>query len=138
MALIKCSECGKEISNKAKKCIYCKTKLNNNVKKNNFFIGVFVGVAISVIIFCLYVFLTTKKVEENNSKCLNTFDYDEAKNICIQSNMLMPNNNTCENGYIYDSYEDRCYKYIITPPLDDVNFTYEENIERANDYINQQ
>ena len=35
MALIKCSECGKEISDKAKKCPHCGFKINDRTDKNN-------------------------------------------------------------------------------------------------------
>ncbi len=35
MALIKCSECGKEISDKSKKCIHCGNKIKKNKKKIN-------------------------------------------------------------------------------------------------------
>ena len=40
MALIKCSECGKEISDKAKMCVNCgaKAKNNNKIKLPTFFI----------------------------------------------------------------------------------------------------
>ena len=33
MALIKCSECGKEISDKAKKCPHCDFKINDRTDK---------------------------------------------------------------------------------------------------------
>lgn len=35
MALIKCSECGKEISDKAKECVHCGIKLNKKKKNTN-------------------------------------------------------------------------------------------------------
>lgn len=38
MALIKCKECGKEISDTIKKCIHCGAKINkntSNMKKEN-------------------------------------------------------------------------------------------------------
>lgn len=34
MSLIKCSECGKEISDKAEKCIHCGCPLNNTISKS--------------------------------------------------------------------------------------------------------
>ena len=40
--------------------------------------------------------------------------------------------------YIYDDYDNKCYKYIITPPLNNDNLTYEENVARLNKYMNQQ
>lgn len=121
MPLIKCEECGKGIIVKSK-----------NLK---FFIGIVVGIVLSLIVmFCLYWFFTTKKVKENNGKCLNTFSYNERSNVCIQRNMTMPNDdNSCKEDYIYDSYDKRCYKYVITPPL-----IYDEDIEKANEYIKQQ
>lgn len=139
MALIKCPKCGKEVSDKAKKCIHCKSKIYKN-RQSRFFIGVMVGVIISgILMFGLYIILNNKKIEDNNSKCLSTFTYNEENDLCIQSNMLMPNNDgSCDDDYIYDDYDDKCYKYIITPPLNNDNLTYEENIERLNGYINQQ
>ncbi len=35
MALIKCSECGKEVSDKSKTCIHCGNKIKKNKKKIN-------------------------------------------------------------------------------------------------------
>lgn len=37
MSLIKCPECGKEISDKAEQCIHCGYPLKNNINKSNLF-----------------------------------------------------------------------------------------------------
>lgn len=50
MALIKCSECGKEISDKAKKCPHCGFKINDITDKNN---NVFYK-KINIILFILW------------------------------------------------------------------------------------
>ena len=50
MALIKCSECGKEISDKAKKCPHCGFKINDRTDKNN---NVFYK-KINIILFILW------------------------------------------------------------------------------------
>lgn len=141
MALIKCPKCEKEISDKAQKCIHCNYKLKNKYNsKNGLLLGLILGIILTIIfVVILYIFLTNRKINLNNNKCLNNFYYNEMSDLCIQSNMLMPNDDkSCDDEYIYDDYDDRCYKYIITPPLNNDNLTYEENITRLNEYINQQ
>lgn len=38
MALIRCPECGKEISDKAPQCIHCGFQINNKIKRNMLYI----------------------------------------------------------------------------------------------------
>lgn len=79
MALIKCPECGEEISNKAKACPYCKTKIKN--------IGNIIIIALSV---CLVVLLIVagsmikyqndrKKEKEAREQYVNEY------NLCIDN-----------------------------------------------------
>lgn len=122
------------------------TQQKNDIKKNKYnsknglLLGLILGIILTIIFFIiLYIFLTNRKINLNNNKCLNNFYYNEMSDLCIQSNMLMPNDDkSCDDEYIYDDYDDKCYKYIITPPLNNDNLTYEENITRLNEYINQQ
>lgn len=39
MALIKCLECGHDISDKAEKCIHCGNPITNSLENNNQFIS---------------------------------------------------------------------------------------------------
>lgn len=58
MALIKCKECGKEISDTSKACVHCgaKTELSKMQKSNNLKILLFIGtMAIIVIVYILVV-----------------------------------------------------------------------------------
>lgn len=69
MALIKCKNCGKEISDKSIECVYCKTKIredsvkpvkNNRTVKNNSNIG-------GTIIFIVIVFITAFNIINHSS-----------------------------------------------------------------------
>lgn len=62
MALIKCSECGKEISDKTKKCIHCGNKIKKNKKKinQNLLIIIIVAAVLLVLGVIIAVFASAK------------------------------------------------------------------------------
>ena len=64
MALIKCSECGKEISDKAKMCVNCGAKAKNN---NKIILSLIIGVAILLVAVLVY-FLIFNNNENKMSK----------------------------------------------------------------------
>lgn len=64
MALIKCSECGKEISDKAKMCVNCGAKTKNN---NRIILSLIIGVAILLVAVLVY-FLMFNNNENKMSK----------------------------------------------------------------------
>lgn len=64
MALIKCSECGKEISDKAKMCVNCGAKAKNN---NKIILSLIIGVAILLVAVSVY-FLIFNNNENKMSK----------------------------------------------------------------------
>ncbi len=73
MALIKCEECGKEISSTVKKCPYCGYKKKKPINKNFFGIGVIIAFLIAVI--SIVVLLVTKEeplttLEQNAVDCI--------------------------------------------------------------------
>ena len=57
MALIKCNECGKEMSNKAKQCPHCGTKLK---KRNNILLFLTFGLSMVIIIIAIMIFISNK------------------------------------------------------------------------------
>ena len=75
MALIKCSECGKEISDKSKKCIHCGCPLNEKKKKSkknknskNIYKYIIISVcAVLVIGLCALISFLPKKESNKNS-----------------------------------------------------------------------
>lgn len=102
MALVKCPECGKEISDKADVCINCGYPINVMTKDNTDITG--------EIIECFDNFLNNPKVKGND---LNSIYYDVKAKINIQE----------QQGKLYDKIAEtivsevgRCHKYctIIT------------------------
>ncbi|MDD5979575.1 MAG: zinc ribbon domain-containing protein [bacterium] len=58
MALIKCQNCGKNISDKANRCPHCDfSYVKENKKKPKIFIPIMVGIATFVLIMFAYMFL---------------------------------------------------------------------------------
>ena len=92
MALIKCSECGKEISEEAKKCPHCGITLKNTkMKKISITISIFI-VLIAIVIFAIFKFYTNSKmskydyIEQKITTIHNEGLQDKYKNICISDN----------------------------------------------------
>lgn len=66
MAIIKCPECGKEISEKTKNCIHCGCPIKKEKsKKSRIFIVILIPIAISAMIFTI---LILKEREKNDKK----------------------------------------------------------------------
>ena len=57
MALIKCPECGKKISDKSKKCIHCGTIIENPKISKSFKIFISSITAIIIVIILFFFFL---------------------------------------------------------------------------------
>ena len=66
MALIKCPECGKEISDQAKNCVNCgcpiNVKANKNTNKNGI---IFIGVFILVALFLIFITINNNREDKN-------------------------------------------------------------------------
>lgn len=83
MAIIKCSECGKEISDKAKKCIHCGYKIKRN-NKNNKAIKIVIILVILLVIALVGMGIYVKVVVpanryKNAEELLNNEKYTEAR-----------------------------------------------------------
>lgn len=124
MALIKCEECGKEISSKAKTCIYCgcpveeikeekevivkketnSNKGNKKEKKNNKKVWLIILGAVSFIIIIIYI------ANMNKVKVPYLIGITEENAILtIQGNNLIPNieyeyNDSYEEGKVVNTY----------------------------------
>lgn len=69
MALIKCKECGKEVSDTAKKCINCGAKLECKKKKyTDLIVGIAILLVLVIIIVASYVALNYSQVAHKYSK----------------------------------------------------------------------
>lgn len=147
MALIKCKECGKEISDKAKKCIHCgidlkeknkKAKVKDNKKKNKTFIIIGGIILLAIAIFGivltinkdLYVFLFGGYTERPIN--IHIFYKDECHHCdnaiyYIQDNLSKKSNliyyNIDEDKEIFDKVN-RYFKLEDTIPLVVINDKY--------------
>ena len=80
MALIKCNECGKEISSKAKVCPNCGSPLGKEKKKGScltkvlgvfiFFIGLFIAIG---------AFLSMESSDSSEKECISMEEFSEIK-----------------------------------------------------------
>lgn len=50
MALIKCSECGKEISDKANKCVHCGYPIDNGIELSNLPLEIVKGIIRAILL----------------------------------------------------------------------------------------
>lgn len=116
MALIKCNNCGKEISDKASSCIHCGKKINitnNNIKTSkkrpNFIIGFVLGCVFTLIIFII-IYMLKINIEQN--KCESGYSYNDEFKICSKREQtLKDENGNCPNGYGFNEYDNTCVKY---------------------------
>lgn len=105
MALIKCPDCQKEISDSSKKCLHCGCKIKKVSSKKSDNKPIIIGIVafIVVVIIGLYVFSNINKVE-----IPNVINLDENTAVSIlQSNMLIPSvnyeyNDEVEEGKVID------------------------------------
>lgn len=84
MAMIKCPECGKDISDKAEKCLYCgcpNSELHrkdsdnkNNIEKsvNKHSIKLLLSIGLCIVVFVLAIVLITNRKRQNNFEQSNS------------------------------------------------------------------
>ena len=137
MALIKCSECGKEISDKAKVCSNCGTKIKNKENKLPIIICGCIIFVLAIIIILLVITLNTgdnsissnkanSKTNENveeksDGKEGKGFEEDKTETISISKNERITLDGKCEfsiTGYTINS--------VIEPPNPVDYYTYFE------------
>lgn len=103
MALIKCPECNKEISNKSNTCVHCGYKFKNN--KN--YLKIFIVIVIVLIGFLIYSKNGNKNNNEKNSEdlvsCSNKYYYIQK----LKGEYNLSNDYKCTaqpySGYMYVS-----------------------------------
>lgn len=94
MALIKCSECGKEISDTAKRCPNCGYKDERKAKRNK---KIFI-IPVSIVVILMCIFCILKLIDNNNSPANQTIkiiELDYGKNINITSIFYNEEQNGC-------------------------------------------
>ncbi len=76
MALVKCPECDKEISDQASKCVHCGYQLKVMTQKTNEFAKVILIVGLIIILVC---FSGYKYVQYQHAETLKQQEIDKAK-----------------------------------------------------------
>lgn len=108
MTLIKCNECGKEISDKSKTCIHCGCPIKNKKQTCNkkYFKYIFVGIAIIILI--LIIFSTIFKqdyIEQENASFVGVYEYSPTNYYKDMKVLELYSTNEC-------FYRDEYVKYI--------------------------
>ena len=103
MALIKCSECGKEISDKSKVCIHCGNKIKKNKKKiNENLLIIIIVVAVLLVLSIIIAVITSIKNKPDLKEVFEKVDCDD---------------------YYCELADDESYLQIDTNPLDIDDYT---------------
>lgn len=76
MALIKCSECGKEISDKAKTCPNCGAPVQSNDLKQEVSWGKAIGIIVGILFVLFGLFLTFDGLSKMSNDVSNSKKYD--------------------------------------------------------------
>ena len=134
MALIKCSECGKEISDKAKKCPHCGTKYKseNENDRKGFPTGL-MFILIVIFVAVIFIIMNYNKKDYNNS----TSGIKENTNEIIGNEIKTKNEfdkiKKSNNYSIVVVISNVCpYSEIFKPILEDVIQEYNVNIYYLN------
>ena len=102
MAIIKCSECSKDISTKAEQCPHCgaKVKKSSNIVKYGL---LFLFIFVVVIPILINNFSDNNSSNDNFSNDKSTIikNNQKAKNICMKTDLMGKEFDDCliENGY---------------------------------------
>ena len=139
MALIKCKECGKKISDKSKKCIHCGTIIENQKISKSF--KIFIS-SITAIIIVIILFIGIPKIIEVNTKkeilnnIIGTWEYQKisATNGGLSYDIItFTENNSFRytSGFIFEDNDDFKYGFDGTMHIyEDGNiFLYTEDDE---------
>ena len=125
MALISCPQCGKEISDKAEKCVKCGYKLNKQNTNGKKIIRRFLIIFIIITIYNCYGNILENKAIE----CIKNNDYETAVNICNNQRIFLLFVGEDINIALANSI-DKCYKR--NNKIDIINYSNEtwKNIDR--------
>lgn len=107
MALIKCQECGKEISDSAKICPNCGYRNNSRNGKRNFIIGIIIAFIIIIIGVIIGILIKMNNIQNNVEKDGGLSDN------AVNDNIESPNLNTIEAQAI-DAYEQGDFKSFLS------------------------
>ena len=134
MALIKCNKCGKEISDKARKCPHCGIKCKNENDRKDFLIGM-MFILIVIFVAVIFLIMNYNKKDYNNS----TSGTEESTNEIIENGNEIKTKNEFDkikesnNSSIVVIISDDCkYCEIFKPILEDVIQEYNINIYYLN------
>lgn len=130
MALIKCKECGKEISDTAKTCPHCNYIIHKNKTKIIISITLIVIIIIAGIIGTAYINVSTNKHKKNEnyaevSKDIFPFEAVKTKEqffdiIYEENNLVLAVRDTCE------------YSKMFSPIIQEISNTYNLKVYTLN------
>lgn len=122
MALIKCPECGKEISDTAKSCPECGyTNFQTPKRKNNIKASVIKWMFIIIIVICLLLFIKnviSSNQKQNDINSANKYIDNLISTVSELSDIKLYNNS---NSYTIENDVDEMKGYV-----DDINSIYEK------------
>lgn len=122
MALIKCPECGAEISDKSDKCVKCGCPLKSNDKKKNSKPIIFGIVILLLLVVTVFVFVSRNKKTVIEGKYKNVwFETDNSYKEFYPSN---------------DEKTEGTYKDVVYAPTDEGKFVYDYHIKDDLLYLN--
>ncbi len=83
MALVKCKECGKEISNQAATCPNCGAKTETSIKKkHNIFVSICIITVIIMILLCVYFIHTSNPINKYKHEAISILEqYKQDKDL---------------------------------------------------------
>lgn len=137
MALIKCSECEKEISDTSKRCIHCGAKVNKKSSKKGLIIAIFSFLTIIVLSICAILitkYLNKADIDQSNERDNSVL---QVEIITDYINIRQENNTDAEilgkvyNGEIYTVIEksEDGYWYLIETNNGICGYIYKGNDE---------
>ena len=132
MALIQCSKCGKQISDKAKKCPHCgaNNKISNNKKSNKKILFIVIFILLIVLVGSLF---TYHLIKNNNNKDLNITNSKTANDKTYSSFFPYPSidnkkqlNDVIKNGKVILFIAQSSCRYCkqFSPTVDDLANNY--------------
>lgn len=135
MALIKCEECGKEISNKAKICMNCGAK-TEKAKKENIKICIILSIIVTLIVLSIIsIFIFQKINDKTELSAKEVVDYLKKEGYNFKANKYISYYTTY---YIYVSNEKVAFQRIDSTLLGTMYSWNDNNVnaEWANIYKN--
>lgn len=131
MALIKCNKCGKEISDKAKKCIHCNCPIKNENKKRKntryLIFGIIIFIFVILIVKATNVLLYGLDYKEDISSINNKNSKQKVINYLVENKNATCNDNKCSYTSIFDFYGMGEIFYTYTIDFENKKFYREQD-----------